>query len=327
LRQIVLTAPGHFSERDVSPPNASAAEALVRIRKVGVCGSDFHAYAGKHPIYTFPRILGHEISGEVVEIANNGAGISAGDRCAIEPYISCGSCRACRIRRPNCCENLRIFGIHVDGGMQGFLSIPLQLLHKSDRLSLDQLALVETLGIGAHAVERSGLERGEEVLVVGAGPIGLAVVQFAVAARANVRVIEKSPARREFAKQLVQHTLERPDEHLADVVFDATGSAAAMAASVHLVAPGGRLVFVGICRDFICIDDPVFHKREMTLYASRNSAYQFPKIIQMIEAGNIDTAPWINARLSLRDVPRVFPQLPDLPNLVKAIVDIDDADF
>lgn len=326
LRQIVLTAPGHFSEREIACPNASPGEALVKIRKVGVCGSDFHAYTGKHPVYTFPRVLGHEISGEVVEVPRNKAGITPGDRCAIEPYISCGTCRACRARRPNCCENLQILGIHVDGGMQGFLSVPLRLLHKSDSLSLDQLALVETLGIGAHAVQRSGLRRDDEVLVVGAGPIGLAVIQFAVAAGAVVRVLEKRAARREFAKQFVKETLEQPDDRLASVVFDATGSAAAMEASVHLVAPAGRLVFVGICRDSICFEDPLFHTREMTLYASRNSSYQFPRIIRMIEAGDIDTAPWINARLKLRDVPRVFPELPSRPNLVKAIVEVDDGD-
>ncbi|MGI9072619.1 MAG: zinc-binding alcohol dehydrogenase family protein [Bryobacteraceae bacterium] len=327
MRQIVLTAPGHFSERHVSRPNTSPGEALVRIRKIGVCGSDFHAYAGKHPVYTFPRVLGHEISGEVVDVDHNGAGLAPGDHCAIEPYMSCGACRACRARRPNCCENLRLLGVHVDGGMQGFLSVPLQLLHKSDQLSLDQLALVETLGIGAHAVERSGLSEGEEVLVVGVGPIGLAVVQFAAAAGGVVRILEKSAARREFAQQFVKDTLEQPDERLADVVFDATGSATAMEASVHLVAPAGRLVFVGICRDSICIDDSLFHKREMTLYASRNSSYQFPRIIRMIEAGNIDTARWINARLPLRDVPRVFPDLPNRPNLVKAIVEVDDSDL
>jgi 2-desacetyl-2-hydroxyethyl bacteriochlorophyllide A dehydrogenase len=326
LRQIVLDAPGHFSEREVAAPNASPGEALLKIRKVGVCGSDFHAYAGKHPVYTFPRVLGHEISGEVVDVPRNRAGITIGDRCAIEPYISCGTCRACRAKRPNCCENLKILGIHLDGGMQGFLSLPLRLLHKSDRLSLDQLALVETLGIGAHAVQRSGLSRDEEVLVVGAGPIGLAVIQFAAAAGAVVRVLEKNAARREFARQFVKDTLEQPDEHLASVVFDATGSAMAMEASVHLVAPAGRLVFVGICRDSISIEDPVFHTREMTLYASRNSSYQFPRIIRMIEAGDIDTAPWINARLQLQDVPRVFPELPYRPNLVKAIVDVDDGD-
>jgi 2-desacetyl-2-hydroxyethyl bacteriochlorophyllide A dehydrogenase len=326
LRQIVLTAPGHFSEREVAPPNASPGEALVKIRKVGVCGSDFHAYTGNHPVYTFPRVLGHEISGEVVDAPRNKAGITVGDRCAIEPYVSCGMCRACRVRRPNCCENLQILGIHVDGGMQGFLSVPLRLLHKSDRLSLDQLALVETLGIGAHAVQRSGLRRDEEVLVVGAGPIGLAVIQFAAAAGAVVRVLERSAARREFARQFVEETLERSDERLANVVFDATGNATAMEASVHLVAPAGRLVFVGICRDSISIEDPLFHTREMTLYASRNSSYQFPRIIRMIEAGDIDTAPWINARLSLRDVPRLFPELPHRPNLVKAIVEVDDSD-
>ncbi|HKS97404.1 MAG TPA: alcohol dehydrogenase catalytic domain-containing protein, partial [Terriglobia bacterium] len=191
MRQVILEQPGRFVCADAAPPARQANEALVRVHRVGVCGTDLHAYAGEQPYFTYPRILGHELSVEVVETSMAGeTGLQPGDRCAVEPYLSCGDCHACRLGKYNCCEQLRVLGVHTDGGMREYLAVPADRLHKSGKLSLDQLALVETLGIGAHAVQRSGLRAGENVFVVGAGPIGLAVTQFACAAGGSVRVLE-----------------------------------------------------------------------------------------------------------------------------------------
>jgi 2-desacetyl-2-hydroxyethyl bacteriochlorophyllide A dehydrogenase len=324
MLQIVLEQPGRFMRQEASPPVAQAEEALVRVRRVGVCGTDLHAFAGRQPYFSFPRILGHELGVEVVEAPPNNLGIGRGDRCAVEPYLSCGQCHACRLGKPNCCERLQVLGVHTDGGMRALLTVPLTRLHKSERLTLDQLALVETLGIGAHAVARSSLSRDEETLVVGAGPIGLAVLQFALAAGGRVRMLETSPSRREFAGRLGVETLAQPDDRLADVVFDATGNPAAMSQSVDRVAHGGRLVFVGLVQGSISIDDPLFHRREMTLLATRNSANDFPRIIRMIEEGSIDTAPWITHRMRLAEVPGRFPELPEQRNCVKAMIEVDD---
>jgi 2-desacetyl-2-hydroxyethyl bacteriochlorophyllide A dehydrogenase len=323
MRQIVLQAPGQLVDRRVPSPARATGEALVRIRRVGVCGTDFHAFAGTQPIITYPRVLGHEIACEVIDAPANDRGIQPGDRCAIEPYISCRQCRACRLDRPNCCERLHVLGVHVDGAMQTFLAVPIELLHKSDELSLDQLALVETLGIGAHAVARSGIAKGEDVLVIGAGPIGLSVWQFARAEGAVVRVVEKSESRRAFAERFGADVLDAADGRLADAVFDATGSAASMAASLQQVAPAGRLTFVGICKDPVPLDDPLFHTREVTLHASRNSRRQFPRIIRMIEEGRIDTGAWITDRVRLSEVPRVFADLRQRTHTIKAMIDVD----
>jgi hypothetical protein len=323
MKQIVLEAPGRFTEREVPAPIAAAGQALVRMEKVGVCGSDFHAFAGSHPIYTYPRIIGHELSGVVVEAPANEKGIQSGDRCAIEPYMSCGKCRACAMGRNNCCENIRLLGVHVDGGMQEFLSVPLVLLHKSNRLSLDQLALVETLGIGAHAVIRSGLKEGEAALIVGAGPIGIAVAQFAAAMGAKVHMVEKNEWRRAFVEGMGYTASLTPEDRQADAVFDATGSAVAMGNSLAQVATGGRLVYVGLTRDPVCIDDSLFHRKEVTLLASRNSHGQFPRIIQLIEEGKIDTSLWITDRLKLSEVASQFQFLPTRQTLIKAIVDVN----
>ncbi|MEO7143031.1 MAG: zinc-binding alcohol dehydrogenase family protein [Bryobacteraceae bacterium] len=326
MRQIVLTQPGDFREEQAAPPTAAAGEALLRIHRVGVCGTDLHAFAGRQPFFSYPRILGHELGVEVLEAPPNDRGIRAGDRCAVEPYLNCGECHACRLGRSNCCERLRVLGVHVDGGMRSLLTAPVRLLHKSEKLSLDQLALVETLGIGAHAVERARLQPGENAMVVGAGPIGLAVIQFAKAAGANVRVLERSESRRQFAAQFGVETLAAPDEQLADVVFDATGNPAAMESSFERVAHAGRLVFVGLVQGRIGFEDPLFHRREMTLLASRNSLGEFPRIVRMIEEGSIDTAPWITDRLRLREVPESFSGLTARPGLVKAMIEVEDSD-
>ncbi len=322
MKQIVLEAPGRFIEREGPIPTASDGYALVRIEKVGVCGSDFHAFAGRQPIYTYPRIIGHELSGVVMEAPANDNGIHPGDRCAIEPYISCGRCRACAMGRSNCCENIRLLGIHVDGGMQEYLSVPVGLLHKSDLLSLDQLALVETLGIGAHAVRRSGLKKDAAALIVGAGPIGIAVAQFASAMGASVHIVEKSEWRRDFVERMGYPSSLTAEGQQADTVFDATGNAGAMSDSLTHVATGGSLVFVGLTRDPVCIDDVLFHRKEVTLLASRNSVGLFPQIIQLIEEGKIDTSRWITDRLLLSEVASQFQYLPTRQTLVKAIVDI-----
>lgn len=326
MRQILLAAPGQLLERQVPRPSAMPGEALVRIRRVGVCGSDFHALAGRHPVYTYPRVLGHELAGEIVEIPENRKKIRVGDKCAIDPYISCGSCHACLGGHTNCCEHLRLYGVHVDGGMQGFLPVRLDLLHESQTLSLDQLALIETLGIGAHAVHRSGLQKGESALVIGAGPIGLGVIQFAQIAGASVRVVEFNPLRRKFAQKMGAEALPKADGQLADVVFDATGSAESMAASLEYVTAAGRLVFVGLTKDPVAINDALLHRREVTIHASRNSCGQFPRIIRMIEEGLIDTTPWITDRMALTEVPMRLKDLPSKSTLIKAVVELDDSD-
>jgi 2-desacetyl-2-hydroxyethyl bacteriochlorophyllide A dehydrogenase len=322
MRQVVLERPGRLIPSDAAQPAAGAGEALVRVRRVGVCGTDFHAFHGEQPYFTYPRVLGHELAVEVVEAPPNDRGISAGDACAVEPYLNCGGCHACRAGRYNCCENVRVLGVHTDGGMRQFFAVPLDHLHKSSKLSFDELVLVEPLTIAAHAVKRSGLAASDAVLVVGAGPIGFAVTQVALAAGARPRVIEIAPARRDRIARLGVEVLPKPDEQLADVVFDATGSLNSMADSLSRVAFGGRLVFVGLAQGAVSLDDPLFHRREITLLASRNSAGQFPKVIRMIEEGRIDTSPWITRRLGLEEVPALFDDLTWHQEGLKTMVEV-----
>jgi len=323
MQQLVLEAPGRFIEREVESPANATDEALVQINRIGVCGSDFHAFAGRHPAYIYPRVLGHELSGIVVKVSDNGFGIKVGDRCAIDPYLNCGSCSMCLAGRTNCCEQLEVIGIHRDGGMQELLPVPLRLLHSSKSLSLDELALVETLGIGAHAVERSAPEWGQTALIIGAGPIGLGTALFAQAAGCAVTVAEKNDYRRNFAAQCGWNVTSAANDSMADLVFDATGNSQMMGMSLHSVNPGGKLIFVGLTSDPVELNDGLFHKREVTLLASRNSAHQFPRIIRMLETGEISVKRWISDRLLLSELSTEFAGLPRRPTLIKAIVALD----
>ena len=178
MLQIVLDQPGRFSSRDVAEPTPGPGEALVRVHRIGVCGTDLHAFAGRQPFFEYPRVLGHELGVEVVAIADGAVGseLVVGDLCAVEPYLNCGTCSACRRGRTNCCRALRVLGVHIDGGMSPLLAVPVEKLHRSRSLTLDPLALVETLGIGGHAVERAAPQPGENLLIIGAGPIGLGAI-------------------------------------------------------------------------------------------------------------------------------------------------------
>src|SRR3954467_6000913 len=209
MLQITLNEPGRFSATTAAAePRPAPGEALVRVHRIGVCGTDLHAFAGKQPFFAYPRILGHELGVEVIDPGTEPHGLKAGDRCSVEPYLNCGRCIACRRGKPNCCAELKVLGVHIDGGMRPLLTLPARKLHRSAQLDYEQLALVETLGIGAHAVERAEIKPQDFVLVIGAGPIGLSVIQFALVTGATIAVMDISESRLAFCRDRlgVKHT-------------------------------------------------------------------------------------------------------------------------
>ena len=297
-------------------------EALVSVRRIGVCGTDIHAFGGKQPFFSYPRILGHELGVEVVAVGAGVTNVAQGDRCSVEPYINCQTCIACRRGKPNCCANMKVMGVHVDGGMREQFVVPARKLHKSAKLALDQLALVETLGIGCHAVNRAKVEPGEHVLVIGAGPIGLATIQFAVEAGAMVTVLDVNAERLAFCQRELKapHAINGATENTPDrlreitggdlptAVFDATGNPKLMMTAFGYTAQGARLTFVGLFQGDVTFNDPDFHKRELTLMGSRNALPEdFERIIHLVETGRVDTRPWITHRGRLEEVPEIFP--------------------
>ena len=337
MKTIVLEKPGDFqlTERP-NPGSPSPGEALIRIHRVGVCGSDIHAYKGNQPFFTYPRVVGHELGVEIAAVGPNEKGLAVGDRCAVEPYLHCGRCIACRRGKTNCCVALQVLGVHTDGGMREFMTVPVTKLHRSRNLSLDQLALVEMLTIGAHAVRRAQMEPGENALVIGAGPIGLATATFAQLVGARVSVLEISAWRREFCHRhlKIERCLDGQGDtgkqlqemlhgDLPTTVFDATGSPKSMMQAIQYVANGGKLVYVSLVQADLTFTDPEMHRRELTLLRSRNAlAADFVWAMQMVEDERINLGPWVTHRASADTMVAEFPVWlnPDR-GVVKALVE------
>jgi alcohol dehydrogenase len=339
MKALLLEAPKNFQRVETEPPNAPGpGEALVRVHRVGICGTDISGYLGKMPFFSYPRIPGHELGVEVIEVGEGVTNVQPGDRCSVEPYINDPNSYASRRGHPNCCERLEVLGVHRDGGMRPRFLLPARKLHSSATLSFEQLALVETLAIGCHAVNRGAPQADESCLVIGAGPIGLAALEFVKLTGAKTIVLDVNEQRLDFCRNVmnVPHTVrlsgslekdlrDLTDGHLPDVVIDATGTSESMSSAFGLIAPGGRLVFVGITTEEVKFKHPVFHKPEGTLLCSRNALPDdFARIIGLIEDGRIDTRPWVTHRASFDDLPGLFPSYtrPET-GVIKAVVEVD----
>jgi 2-desacetyl-2-hydroxyethyl bacteriochlorophyllide A dehydrogenase len=325
MRQVVLREPGRLALREAPAPAVEGNRAIVRVHRVGLCGTDFHAFEGSQPFFHYPRVLGHELSGTIEWLPAGAEGLATGDRCAVRPFLFNPESRASRRGRTNCCEDLQVLGVHVDGGMGDYLAVPPEFLHPSGALSLDDLVLVEPLSIGCHAVGRGQPTDADDVLVIGAGPVGLAVTTFARLAGARVTVLDLADSRLESVRRLTDAgtTLAVPPDARYDCVFDVTGSAASMRKAFGYVTAGGRLVFVGLVQGEIAFDDPEFHKREITVLATRNATKaDFDEVMGQIERKAIRPELWITHRVRLEELPERFETVRREPSLVKAVVDL-----
>lgn len=307
MKAIICEQVGQFKEIELAEPTPVAGEAIVRIKRIGICGTDIHAYKGNQPYFTYPRILGHELSGIIEHIGENDLNLQVGDQVSIIPYLHCGTCIACRNGKTNCCTSMRVLGVHTDGGMRELLSVPVGQLLKVNSLTLDQAAIVEPLSIGAHAVRRSTVQSGETVLVIGGGPIGLGVMALARIQGAKVIAMDIDEERLSFCKRWahvdgVVNASDNPTATIEEltngeyptVVFDATGNARSMSQAIRYVAHGGRLIYVGLVKGEIPLDDPEFHKREATLLGSRNATREdFLNVIKLIESGQLQTDAYV----------------------------------
>lgn len=334
MRQLRCIEPGRFEYRDVEMPIVPGDHALVRVKRVGICGTDIHAYGGTQPFFVYPRVLGHELSGEVAEVPDS-THFRIGDQVTVIPYFSCGSCIACRKGKPNCCKTISVFGVHEDGGMQEYISVPVSSMIKKEGLTLEQLALAEPLAIGLHGIKRTDIQPGDQILVVGAGPIGLGLAEFARLKGAEVIIMDVNENRLGICKDVfrfphIVNALNSPSEAIDKItggercpaVFDATGSLRAINDGLHYVAHGGAYVLVGLQRERFSFSHPEFHKRETTLMSSRNATKDdFTEVLQLLCDGKIDHSRFITHTLHFDQASKEFPSLSD-PNsrVIKAMV-------
>lgn len=337
MKTLMCVQPGQFEYQSAERPKLTKDSAVIKIKRIGICGTDLHAFEGSQPFLEYPRILGHELAGELVEIDDE-SDFKIGEAVTFVPYFSCGKCIACRMGKPNCCTNIKVSGVHQHGGMVEYISVPSASLIHGAGLSFDELALVEPLSIGAHGVSRAGVKPGEFVLVVGAGPIGLGTMEFARIAGAKVIALDINEKRLSFCKEKlnIPYTINAlstdVSQQLADitngamptVVIDATGNLNAINNSFEYMAHGGRYVLIGLQKGNITFNHPEFHKREATLMSSRNATIEdFEHVIASMKNKEVNPATYITHRILFEQVKDEFEHWLNPENeVIKAMVEI-----
>jgi len=338
MKAITCTTPGLLEYINIDAPILQPGHAIIKIKRIGICGTDLHAFQGTQPFFSYPRILGHELAGDLIE-ADGADGFVPGEALTFIPYFNCNACIACRQGKPNCCSNIKVFGVHIDGGMAEYISVPSYSLVKGNGLNYDELALVEPLAIGAHGIRRAAIQKDEFVLVIGAGPIGLGTMEFARIAGAQVIALDVNSNRLQFCRNKLQllHTINAGTEDVVErlkeitnndmptVVIDATGSQKAINNALQYLAHGGRFVLIGLQKETISFSHPEFHKRETTLMSSRNATREdFIHVVNCMKAGWVNPSTYITHRTAFSDVKNVFNSwLEPATGVVKAVAEIN----
>lgn len=334
MKAISLQSPGKIGVQNVPEPKRGEDEVLIKIIGMGICGSDIGAYLGTNPLVSYPRIIGHEVAGEVLEVPAGETELAAGDHVVLEPYVYCGQCYPCQNNRTNCCENLTVLGVHIDGAMSEYFSHPRRLVHKIFAgMPWELAAMVEPLTIAMHAVKRARVQKGEHVAIIGAGPIGLLAAQYALTLGAVPIAVDPVDERLEYAKKLgVKHTVNPAKANavdaiksitagrMAEVVIEASGNAAAIRGSIDYVAYSGRISLVGWPKSEIPLPTALFTKKELDILGSRNSCRDFPESIDLIAAGKVDVAAVTSKIISFEEVPALVDAIAAQPgNYLKVV--------
>lgn len=338
MKTLTCITPGQFEYSETEKPILQKERSIIKIKRIGICGTDLHAYEGTQPFFSYPRVLGHELSGELVAVDGTDD-FKVGEAVTFIPYFNCGECIACRSNKPNCCVKIQVCGVHTDGGMREYLSVPTRTLLHGEGLSFDELALVEPLAIGAHGVRRAGVQKNEFVLVIGAGPIGLGTMEFARIAGAKVIALDINGSRLAFCKEVlkVDHVVNALSNDvlaqlsaitggdMPNVVIDATGSQKAINNAFQYMAHGARFVLIGLQKGELSFSHPEFHKREATLMSSRNATIEdFEHVIRSMKQGLVKPTTYITHQVAFGEVQDKFEEWLDPSNgVIKAMVTLD----
>lgn len=338
MKILSCISPGNFEYQTKETPILQPGHTIIAIKRIGICGTDLHAFQGTQPYFSYPRILGHELSGNIVA-ASDAPGFSIGEKVTIVPYFNCGTCIACINNKPNCCTQIKVCGVHIDGGMADYFSVPSYSLVHGDDLSYEELALIEPLAIGAHGIDRAKVHPGEFVLVVGAGPIGLGTMEFARIAGAQVIALDVNENRLAFCKEKlgIQHTINAKETNVLEalatitsgqmptVVIDCTGNQQAINNALQYLAHGGRYVLIGLQKEMISFSHPEFHKRETTLMSSRNATRDnFNHVIACIKNKQVNPANYITHTTHFDNVKNEFANWLNPANgVIKAMITMD----
>ena len=338
MKQITLIKPYEFEERDVEIPILKKGELLVQIKNIGICGTDIHAFHGNQPYFSYPRVLGHELSGIIVDakIDNNSL---LGKPVSVLPYLSCGKCNSCVRGKTNCCSQLNVMGVHVDGGFCEYISVPLDnIMIGREETDLEHLSMVEPLSISYHGIMRADILENDWVIIFGAGPIGMGAILFAKSKTDKIILIDINQNRITYCKSIlgIEHSFNGNDEtlleqikeltngHFADIVIDATGNKKSIQQQLTFLGHGGKWILIGLQREDLHINHPEFHKREATLMSSRNATkHDFEQVMNKIDKKEIDPVLLITNTLDFKEVVNSFSTFIGDQSLIKGIIKVN----
>ncbi len=328
MRAINLKAPKDVKLVEIDKPTVRKGDALIKIKSAGICGSDIGAYRGTNPLVTYPRILGHELAGEILSVPEgNKKGLKVGDHVIVDPYLYCGECYPCSIGRTNCCTDLRVLGVHTEGGMSDYLAHPADMLWKlPDDMPWDIAPLAEPLTIALHGIHRGGLKAGEHVAIIGAGPIGVLAAMSALAYGAEPILIDVVDERLEFAKtvgvrytinsvksDLVSKVSEYTKDRMAEQVMECSGANAAIASCLDIVSNAGRITLTGWPKSATPLHTDVITKKEVDIRGARTSANEFEEAIDLIYRNGVDVRKLLTKVITLEKTPAIIRDLDENP--------------
>lgn len=308
MRAIQITEPGVLAIIEtVKPEQVAEGHVLIQVKAMGICGSDMHAYHGTSPLVTYPRIIGHEVVGEVAEVGAGVTGLQKGDRVVMDPVISCGECYACRVSRQNVCRNLRVRGVHAEGGFMEYLMLPVWSVHKfSKDIPWEEAVLIEPFTIAAQALSRGRVTSDDTLVIFGAGPIGLVTMQRAKSLGARVAIIDIVDERLKFAKDLGADLVINPQQEDVmqkvasftegegpSVIVEAVGIPRLLEQAVEMASPAGRIVNLGFSSQPSQIAELPITKKELDIIGSRLHNNKFPEVIGWFEKKEVNPKPLV----------------------------------
>ena len=335
MKSVLLRDIGHVQLTEREIPERKQGEALIRIKTIGICGTDVNGFKGKGTKVNYPLIPGHEATGEIVDIdPGNPKGLQKGDLVIIDPYVYCGNCYPCSIGRTNCCEKLKVLGVHTDGCMSEYVVHPDNLLHKiPDGMSLESAALAEPLTIALHSLHRVSLGKGDKVLIFGAGPIGLLTAMAAIHYGGEPMIVDIVAERLQLARTLgVRHVINPAVQDLseevrtitagrmAEAVVEATGSSACIQNTMTCSSYCGRIALTGWPDRETPLDTFSVTKKELQIFGSRNSKNEFGEAIDLIRKGGVDVNAIVSETIAFSDLPEAIRKIAEFPGKYIKIV-------
>lgn len=334
MKAIKLAEPWNVSCVDIPIPTPKNGEALIKVKAVGICGSDISAFRGANSLVSYPRIIGHEISGEIESIPENEKGLKVGDRVVVDPYLYCGHCYPCSIGRTNCCTSLKVLGVHVDGGMAEYFCHPASMLVKiPDDMSYVQAAMAEPLTISLHGIHRGGLKKGEYCTIIGAGPIGLVAGMIAQEYGAHAILIDLVQERLDFAKKLdIENVINASDEEpskrisqvtngtMSQLVMECSGANSSIRNTLDYVSHAGRITLTGWPKKETSLPTDILTKKEIDIRGARTSSGEFEEALELIRSRRVDMMKILTKTVTLEEVPETIVDIEKMPGKYMKVV-------